>query len=69
MKTISIRDEVYNMLADMKEESESFSDVIERLIKKKFNFKEYFGILKDSDVLTEIEEYSKEFRKSARFRI
>ncbi|AIY89549.1 antitoxin VapB family protein [Geoglobus acetivorans] len=29
MKTISIRDDVYNKLADMKEGKESFSDVEE----------------------------------------
>ncbi len=32
MKTISIRDDVYNRLLEMKGEGESFSDVIEKLL-------------------------------------
>jgi len=69
MKTISIRDNVYNRLADMKEGRESFSDVIEKLLRRKnTNIKRYFGALKDSEVLDEIEK-SLEMRKSARFRI
>ncbi len=69
MKTISIRDDIYRKLAEMKDEKESFSDVIEKLLKRKnIDIKNYFGILKDSDVLDEIEK-SLEARKSARFRI
>jgi predicted CopG family antitoxin len=33
-KTISIRDDVYRLLKESKRENESFSDVIERLLKK-----------------------------------
>ena len=69
MKTISIRDDVYNKLVEMKEEGESFSDVIEKLLKRsRTDIKRYFGVLKDSDVLDEIERCL-EKRKSARFRI
>ncbi|ADC65191.1 Protein of unknown function DUF217 [Ferroglobus placidus DSM 10642] len=69
MKTISIRDDVYKRLAEMKEEGESFSDVIEKLLKKKnTNIKKYFGVLKDSEVLDEIEKIL-EMRRSARLRI
>lgn len=69
MKTISIRDEVYSKLTEMKDERESFSDVIEKLLRRKnTNIKRYFGVLKDSEVLEEIEK-SLEMRKSARFRI
>ena len=54
----------------MKKEGESFSDVIERLLEKKgIRIERYFGILKDSPVLHEIAEYSRELRESARFRI
>jgi len=68
-KTISIRDDVYNKLVEMKEEGESFSDVIEKLLKRsRTDIKRYFGVLKDSDVLDEIERCL-EKRKSARFRI
>jgi len=56
MKTISIRDDVYKKLAEMKDERESFSDVIEKLLKRKnTNIKKYFGVLKDGEVLDEIE--------------
>ena len=69
MKTISIRDDIYSKLTEMKDERESFSDVIEKLLKRKnTNIKRYFGVLKDSEVLEEIEK-SLEMRKSARFRI
>jgi len=69
MKTISIRDDVYNRLAERKGGGESFSDVIEKLLRRKnTNIKRYFGVLKDSEVLEEIEK-SFEMRKSARFRI
>ncbi|RLI75948.1 antitoxin [Archaeoglobales archaeon] len=69
MKTISIRDDVYKKLVEMKEGRESFSDVIEKLLKKKnTNIKRYFGVLKDSEVLDEIERCL-EARKTARFRV
>ena len=69
-KTISIREEVYNLLKSLKKENESFSDVIGKLAKKrKSDLSEYFGILKDSKVLNEIEEDTKRIRASARQRI
>jgi len=69
MKTISIRDDVYKKLVEMKEEGESFSDVIEKLLRRKnTNIRKYFGVLKDSEVLDEIEKCL-EARKSARFRV
>ncbi len=69
MKTISIRDDIYSKLTEMKDERESFSDVIEKLLRRKnTNIKRYFGVLRDSEVLEEIEK-SLEMRKSARFRI
>jgi len=69
MKTISIRDEIYNKLVEMKEEGESFSDVIEKLLKRKrTDIRKYFGVLRDSEVLDEIEKCL-EARKSARFRV
>ena len=34
VKTVTIRNEVYEMLASMKRRDESFSDLIERLVKK-----------------------------------
>jgi len=35
MKTISIRDDVYQKLVELKGEKESFSDVIEKLLNKR----------------------------------
>jgi len=69
-KTISIRDDVYNLLKGAKRDEESFSDVIERLVKKdKTNLSEYFGALKDSPLLDKIEADSKRVREMARSRI
>lgn len=70
MKTISIRDDIYDRLVNMKEGGESFSDVIEKLLKReRFSIEEYFGALRESSVLDEIMEYSRKARKSARMRI
>lgn len=68
MKTITLRDEVYEKLARLKRDNESFSDVIEKLIERReFKIENYFGILKESKVLDEIEKML-ELRKSARLR-
>jgi predicted CopG family antitoxin len=69
VKTITIRDDVYNRLAMLKTEGESFSDVIDRLLRhEKFNLNEYFGCLRDSVVLDEVAEYSKRFREATKLR-
>jgi predicted CopG family antitoxin len=69
-KTISIRDDVYNLLKGAKKEEESFSDAIERLLKKdKVDLCQYFGALKDSPLLDKIEEDSKKVREMARSRV
>ena len=69
-KNISIRDDVYNLLKGAKRDEESFSDVIERLLKKdKIDLSEYFGALKDSPLLDKIEADSKRVRENARSRI
>jgi len=68
MKTISIRDDIYRKLVEIKGEGESFSDVIEKLLEKKVDISEYFGVLKDSKTLEEIEKCL-EMRKRARIRL
>ena len=70
-KTISIREDVYESLKSMKREEESISDAVERLINKKrgANLVDFFGVLKDSEVLKELEEDTKKIRASARLRI
>ncbi len=62
-KTISIREEVYDILTSLKKENESFSDVIWRLTKKrKPNLRDYFGGLKDSKAIFGIKEDCKKIR-------
>jgi len=69
-KTISIREDVYDLLKNLKKENESFSEVIGRLTKRrKSDIGEYFGVLKDSKVLDEIGEDCKKIRAAARQRI
>ncbi len=69
-KTISIRDDVYDLLKGAKREDESFSDAIERLVRKdRTDLSEYFGALKDSPLLDKIEADSKMVREMARSRI
>ncbi len=69
-KTISIRDDVYKLLKDAKREKESFSDVIERLLKKdKIDLSEYFGALKEDPILDLLESDSKRIREMARSRV
>ncbi|VVB69369.1 Putative antitoxin [uncultured archaeon] len=68
-KTISIRDDVYKLLKGAKREEESFSDVIERLLKKdKINLSDYFGALKDNPLLDELEADSIRIREMERHR-
>ncbi len=68
-KTISIKDDVYKLLKDAKRDEESFSDVIERLLKKdKTDLSEYFGALKENPLLDKLEEDSKKIRAMARHR-
>ncbi len=57
------------MLKNEKQEGESFSDVIDRLLKKeKGNLSAYFGALKDEELLEGLEEDSRKIRKLSRFR-
>ncbi len=67
MKNISIRDEVYELLLEMKREDESFSDVILRLIEERKNrslevFKKYAGSLKESDIFNLVLKERRKFR-------
>ena len=69
-KTISIRDDVHRRLVEAKRQDESFSDLIDRLLKKESpDLSAFFGSLKNSDLLDEIEEDSKRMRASARSRV
>jgi len=70
-KTISIRDDVYETLKSMKREDESISDAVERLVtkKKETDLADFFGVLKDSEVLKGLEEDMNKIRAASRFRI
>jgi predicted CopG family antitoxin len=69
-KTLSIREETYEMLKGEKREGESFSDVIDRLMKReKINLSDYFGAIKDEDLLKGLEEDSKKIRELSRLRV
>lgn len=68
--TISITEDVHRRLVEAKMQDESLSDVIDRLLKKeKSDLSQFFGALRNSELLDEIEEDSKRMRASARFRI
>lgn len=69
-KTISIKDSVYRRLKRSKREDESFSDLIECLLKKKnTDLMRYFGRLKGNNILNSIEEDSKEMRARVKVRL
>jgi len=69
-KTLSIREETYEMLKDEKREGESFSDVIDRLMRReKFNLADYFGAIKDEELLGGLEEDSRRIRELSRSRV
>ncbi len=55
VKSITIKEEVYMQISNMKREGESFSDVLERLVKRKADVMDFFGMLKDSEVLLTME--------------
>lgn len=48
-KTIMIQEDTYNKLAKMKQENESFNDVILRLIQQKQDIEPYFGLFSEID--------------------
>lgn len=69
LKTITIRDDIYLELVKRKRDGESFSDVIGRLLKRsRVNIGEFFGCMKDSPLLEELESSTRRLREMARFR-
>ena len=70
-KNISVNRKVYDILISEKGERESFSDVIERLVKgERKSLKKFFGALKErKSLLNELEDSSKRIRKATEVRI
>lgn len=66
-KNISVRDDVYRALREAKGEDESFSDVIERLLRSREGEHSLYGLvgLLEDDELEEVREKSDGFRDSA----
>ncbi|MHA1729606.1 MAG: antitoxin VapB family protein [Promethearchaeota archaeon] len=48
-KTIMIQEETYNLLVKLKKKSESFNDVILRIIREHQDFTPYFGIFTENE--------------------
>jgi len=64
MKTITIREDLYEKLVRLKRKGESFSDVIERLLDRpRVSIRFFAGKLKDSEALKYLEETWLEFRR------
>ncbi|MBU4373850.1 MAG: antitoxin VapB family protein [Euryarchaeota archaeon] len=72
VKTITVREEAYKLLLEMKKEKESFSDVLVRVLRKKTARKsrvmDFFGVLKESKNLEEMEKEILEQRKKSEMR-
>jgi predicted CopG family antitoxin len=65
VKTITIKEDAYNVLAGMKKADESFSDVILRIgVEKTFTAKDLFGKLKMSDAeFKKLKEHVRKMRE------
>ncbi|PSP50715.1 hypothetical protein BRC67_09040 [Halobacteriales archaeon QH_3_68_24] len=66
-KNISVRDDVYRALKAAKGEDESFSDVIERLLRSREGEHSLYGLvgMLEDEELDEVREKSAAFRDSA----
>ncbi|MBU7046909.1 MAG: antitoxin [Theionarchaea archaeon] len=60
-KTISITEDVYNMLVLEKEENESFSDVVSRLVKRRSKLSDSFGKWEMTD--EQVQKFKSELHK------
>ncbi len=67
-KNISLKDSTYEKLSMLKEEDESFSDVINKLTKKKTpNYLEFADVLSENTIKI-IKEMKKERKESGRIK-
>lgn len=68
-KILAVREDIHRILQEMKDENESFNEVIKRLIKGKGSFLRFFDSLKESPFLDEIKEDIMKNRKQTVLRI
>jgi len=69
MKTLTIREEVYEKLVKLKKEGESFSDLLERILEERRpSLRDFAGILKDSEWLDELDKEILKSRRSIKVR-
>ncbi|MGC9436186.1 MAG: antitoxin VapB family protein [Methanomicrobiales archaeon] len=70
MKTITIREDTYHMLRQMKDEHDSFSDVIDRLLAHKTgDIGKFAGALNHAQILDTLKAEIREIRDSAKERV
>lgn len=65
-KTISVTEDIYKLLSRMKLKSESFSEMLARLARKRGSLSDCAGLWKDmsGEEIEELKEGMKEMRKS-----
>lgn len=70
MKIITSRDDTYHLLLTLKDDEDSFSEVINRLIRKKnHDIRGYAGALRDSKVLDRLLVSTRQMRDSGMARL
>ena len=62
-KNLAIREDVYRKLAEAKREGESFGEVIERLLERRYSLLSLWGRLADSKNMGEVEYDIRDIRK------
>jgi len=67
-KNLAIRENVYRKLAEEKQQGESFSDVIERILEKRGSLLPLWGELADSKEFAQIQQDIAKIRRSAKVR-
>ena len=69
MKNITVSDDVYERITSLKFEGDSYSDVIRRILNgKRVRVSSFFGVLRGSEFLDELEKDVVENRKKAKNR-
>lgn len=70
MKTITLREDTYLHLLSLKENNDSFSDVIDRILAERSrDIKPFAGGLADSPVLQDLKNITRSIRQSGKSRI